>query len=149
MRVAVVGATGAVGREITRTLEAREFPLDDFVPFASSYRPGPVAWGVVSLYLFAATWASATFRQRLPKRIRPMWKKVHFAAYPLFAFTTVHLITVGTDAHLLPVALGVAVAVAGVLAAGGSVRAAQAQRLTGNSQDSSRNPSRWASKVSV
>jgi aspartate-semialdehyde dehydrogenase len=40
VRVAVVGATGAVGREITRTLEAREFPLDDFVPFASSRSAG-------------------------------------------------------------------------------------------------------------
>jgi aspartate-semialdehyde dehydrogenase len=36
MRVAVVGATGAVGREMLRTLEARDFPADDLVPLASS-----------------------------------------------------------------------------------------------------------------
>jgi aspartate-semialdehyde dehydrogenase len=40
MRVAVVGATGAVGREITRVLEQRAFPLDEFVPFASARSAG-------------------------------------------------------------------------------------------------------------
>jgi aspartate-semialdehyde dehydrogenase len=35
MRVAVVGATGAVGREMLRILEERAFPLDELVPFAS------------------------------------------------------------------------------------------------------------------
>lgn len=125
------------------------FGLEDlFVPFASSYRPGAVAWGVVSLYLFAVTWASATFRRRLPKRIRPLWKRAHLAAYPLFAFTTVHLITAGTDTRDLPVALGVAVAVAAVIAAGGYVRAARHPGLTGSSQETSRNASRWATKVS-
>ena len=36
----MVGATGAVGREITRTLQARGFPVDDFVPFASARSAG-------------------------------------------------------------------------------------------------------------
>lgn len=35
MRVAVVGATGAVGREMLRILEERSFPVDDLVPLAS------------------------------------------------------------------------------------------------------------------
>ena len=35
MRVAVVGATGAVGREMTRILEERDFPVTEFVPLAS------------------------------------------------------------------------------------------------------------------
>jgi aspartate-semialdehyde dehydrogenase len=34
-KVAVVGATGAVGREIIKTLHEREFPLDDIVALAS------------------------------------------------------------------------------------------------------------------
>jgi hypothetical protein len=122
---------------------------DLLVPFASSYRPGAVAWGVVSLYLSAVTWASATFRQRLPKRMRPLWKRAHLAAYPLFAFTTVHLITAGTDSSVLPVALGVAVAVAAVIGAGGYVRTARHTRLTGNSQGTPRDPSPWGPKVSA
>ena len=40
MRVAVVGATGAVGREMTRILEERRFPVDEFLPLASSRSAG-------------------------------------------------------------------------------------------------------------
>jgi aspartate-semialdehyde dehydrogenase len=40
MRVGVVGATGAVGREMLRILEERDFPLDDLVPFASARSEG-------------------------------------------------------------------------------------------------------------
>jgi aspartate-semialdehyde dehydrogenase len=40
MRVAVVGATGAVGREIIRTLEQRRFPADDLLPLASARSEG-------------------------------------------------------------------------------------------------------------
>jgi aspartate-semialdehyde dehydrogenase len=40
MRVAVIGATGAVGREMTRILEERSFPADAFVPLASSRSAG-------------------------------------------------------------------------------------------------------------
>jgi aspartate-semialdehyde dehydrogenase len=40
MKVAVVGATGAVGREMTRILEERSFPVDAFVPLASSRSAG-------------------------------------------------------------------------------------------------------------
>jgi aspartate-semialdehyde dehydrogenase len=35
MRIAVIGATGAVGRTMVAILEERSFPFDDFVPFAS------------------------------------------------------------------------------------------------------------------
>ena len=40
MRIAVVGATGAVGREMTRTLEERSFPADDVVLLASERSAG-------------------------------------------------------------------------------------------------------------
>ncbi len=40
MRVAVLGATGAVGREMLRTLEERRFPLDEVVPLASPRSAG-------------------------------------------------------------------------------------------------------------
>ncbi len=40
MRVAVIGATGAVGREMTRILEDRAFPVDGFVPLASARSEG-------------------------------------------------------------------------------------------------------------
>jgi len=40
MRVAVLGATGAVGREMLRTLGERRFPLDDLVALASPRSAG-------------------------------------------------------------------------------------------------------------
>jgi aspartate-semialdehyde dehydrogenase len=40
MRVAVVGATGAVGREIIRILEERDFPVDELVLLASARSAG-------------------------------------------------------------------------------------------------------------
>jgi aspartate-semialdehyde dehydrogenase len=40
MRVAVVGATGAVGRTMVRILEERAFPLDELLPLASERTAG-------------------------------------------------------------------------------------------------------------
>ena len=40
MNVAVVGATGVVGREMARILQERSFPVDAFVPLASSRSAG-------------------------------------------------------------------------------------------------------------
>jgi aspartate-semialdehyde dehydrogenase len=40
LKVAVVGATGAVGTEMLRILESRAFPVDDLVPLASSRSAG-------------------------------------------------------------------------------------------------------------
>ena len=40
MKVAVVGATGAVGREMIRILEERSFPVDELLPLASSRSAG-------------------------------------------------------------------------------------------------------------
>ena len=40
MKIAVVGATGAVGREMMRTLEERRFPVDELLPLASSRSAG-------------------------------------------------------------------------------------------------------------
>ena len=40
MKVAVIGATGAVGREMARILEERDFPVREFVPLASARSVG-------------------------------------------------------------------------------------------------------------
>ncbi len=42
LRVAVVGATGAVGREMLKTLHERSFPATEVVPFASERSAGTV-----------------------------------------------------------------------------------------------------------
>src|SRR4051812_28642060 len=40
LRIAVVGATGAVGREMFSVLETRKFPVGELIPFASDRSDG-------------------------------------------------------------------------------------------------------------
>jgi predicted ferric reductase len=68
---------------------------DLLVPFASSWKTGAVALGVVALYLLAAIEISSLYMRRLPRRL---WRIVHLTSYVLFWLATFHLITAGTDA---------------------------------------------------
>lgn len=83
------------------------------VPFASRWRTGAVAWGVVGLYLLVAIEATSLARQRLPRRL---WRTTHMASFPLFAVATVHALTAGTDARSWLFEL---IAVAGVMLVSG------------------------------
>src|SRR5207245_4628572 len=78
MRIAVVGATGAVGRTILQLLEERNFPLDEVAAFASprsegkrlAFRGGEVAVGGVDDRWFegidlALTSAGGTVARRI------------------------------------------------------------------------------------
>ena len=50
MRVAVVGATGAVGSTMLEVLAERSFPADEVVPFASERSAGrTLPWGGTEL----------------------------------------------------------------------------------------------------
>jgi predicted ferric reductase len=68
--------------------------LDLLVPFASTWRPGVVAWGVIALYLLVAVQATSLARRRVPHRL---WRRVHLAAFPLLVTATAHLLTAGSD----------------------------------------------------
>lgn len=68
--------------------------LELLVPLTSTYRPVAVAWGVLSLYVMAAVQFTALGRRRLPGRL---WRRIHYASFPLFALATVHTLTAGTD----------------------------------------------------
>jgi hypothetical protein len=94
------------------------------VPFAASWRPAAVAWGVVSLYLLLAVELTSLAKARIPRR---WWRTIHFASFPLFAMATIHGLTAGTDtgAWLFEGVATIAVlAVAGLTA----LRIHQAQR---------------------
>ncbi len=67
------------------------------VPFASSWSPLAVTFGVVSLYLLLAVELTSLARAQLPHDI---WRKVHYASFPLFLTATVHGLTAGTDSRL-------------------------------------------------
>ena len=77
---------------------------ETLVPFASSWRPWAMAWGVVSLYLLVAVELSSLARKRVPKAI---WRKIHYLSFPLFITATTHAFTAGTD---VGTTLGIAVA---------------------------------------
>lgn len=86
-----------------------EFGLADIViPFASEWRPGAVAWGVVSLWILVAVEVTSLLRRRLSRRT---WRAVHVTSYALFWTATAHGLTAGTDATG-PVYAAAAVAVA-------------------------------------
>jgi DMSO/TMAO reductase YedYZ heme-binding membrane subunit len=83
-----------------------DFGLADvLVPFASSWHPVAVAWGIVAFYLLLAVELTSLVRGRIPRR---WWRRVHLASFALFAVATVHAVTAGTDA-VSAVVLGVIV----------------------------------------
>ena len=88
--------------------------VDLLVPFAASWKPGAVAWGVVGLYVLLAVELTSLLRRRISTR---WWRRVHLLSFPLYGIATAHLLTAGTDATnpvlLLPV-LASLVAVAGL-----------------------------------
>ena len=69
-------------------------PRELFVPMASAWRPGAVAWGVVALYLLVAIQLTSWTMRKLPRRV---WHAVHLTSFPMFAFATVHAFTTGAD----------------------------------------------------
>lgn len=68
---------------------------DVLVPLASSWKPGAVAWGVAAFYLLLAVEFTSLARRRLSPRL---WRLVHTASLPLWAFSSAHLLSAGTDA---------------------------------------------------
>jgi len=69
-------------------------PSEVLVPFASTWHPAAVAWGVVGFYLLLAVELTSLARKQLSKRV---WRAVHFASFPLFVVATIHGLTAGTD----------------------------------------------------
>lgn len=80
--------------------------VDLFVPFASHWKPAPVAWGIIAFYLIVVVQVTSRWMKRLP---RALWHAVHLASYPAFALVAVHAFSAGSDAsnHYF-IALGVA-----------------------------------------
>jgi predicted ferric reductase len=68
---------------------------DILIPFASSWRTGAVALGVIAMYLVAAVEISSLLMRRLPRRL---WHRIHLSSYVSFWLATFHLVTAGTDA---------------------------------------------------
>jgi predicted ferric reductase len=72
--------------------------VDVLIPFTGSWHPAAVAWGIVGLYLLLAVELTSLLRSRISKRL---WRRTHYASFALFAATTVHAVTAGTDGTAL------------------------------------------------
>lgn len=68
-----------------------------FIPMASGWKRGPVAWGVVAFYLLVVVEGSSLVMRRIP---RQLWHAVHMLSLPMFVTGTVHGIMSGTDWRL-------------------------------------------------
>jgi predicted ferric reductase len=68
---------------------------DLFVPFASGWRTGAVAWGIVAFYVLLAVEVTSWCMRRIPKRV---WRAIHLSSLLMFVTGTIHLLRAGTDA---------------------------------------------------
>jgi len=67
---------------------------DVLVPFASSWKPTAVAWGIVAAWLLLAIELTSLQMRRLPKRV---WRGIHLTSYAVAVLATVHGFTAGSD----------------------------------------------------
>jgi DMSO/TMAO reductase YedYZ heme-binding membrane subunit len=85
---------------------------DVLIPFASSWKPGAVAWGIVGFYLLLAIEITSLLRSRISKKL---WRMTHFASFPLFVVASIHALTAGTDRNTLLLRYGIIVSAVAVL----------------------------------
>ena len=67
---------------------------DLFIPFAASYRPVWTGLGVIAADLALIVAISFPLKKRIGGR---NWRRLHWATYSIFVFSTAHGIAAGTD----------------------------------------------------
>jgi methionine sulfoxide reductase heme-binding subunit len=70
-------------------------PVQILIPGASSYRPVPVALGVVGMYATVLVLVSSWFRKGYSPKL---WRALHMAAVPAFVLSMLHGVFAGADA---------------------------------------------------
>lgn len=70
-------------------------PAEILVPFASRWKSGAVAWGVIATYLLVAVELTSLAMRRIPRR---WWRAVHLTSFVVFFTASMHGATAGTDA---------------------------------------------------
>lgn len=69
-------------------------PVDVLVPFASGWKPIPVAFGIGTFWLLVAVQATSLLMKKIP---RTLWRRIHMLSYLLFATSVVHALGAGSD----------------------------------------------------
>lgn len=71
------------------------FGLADIaIPYASDWKPGAVALGVLAMWLLVAVELTSLAMKRLPRKF---WRAVHLSSYVAFWLTSFHAAFAGTD----------------------------------------------------
>jgi predicted ferric reductase len=65
------------------------------IPYASNWKPGAVALGVLGAWLLVAVELTSLAMRRLPRKF---WRVVHLSSYLAFWVTSMHAAFAGTDA---------------------------------------------------
>ena len=92
-------------------------PSDVLIPFASAWKPEPVAWGIVAAYLLVTIECTSLLKKHLPLKV---WRWVHGASYAMYPAAILHSYRAGTDMHNLPLlgailVVAIAILIVGVL----------------------------------
>lgn len=66
-----------------------------FVPFASAWKTGPVAWGIGAFWALVIVEGSSLAKRRIG---RNTWRRLHYLSYPVALMTALHAAQAGTDA---------------------------------------------------
>lgn len=98
-------------------------PAQLLVPFATHWRPGAVAWGIVAFYLLVAVEVTSLLRRHLPMT---WWRRLHRASIAIFPLGTIHALKAGADSG--PLFRAVALWVSAALVLLGLVRLLTAKR---------------------
>lgn len=102
------------------------------IPYASQWRPGAVALGVVAMWCLVAIELTSLAMRRLP---RALWRGIHLTSYVVFWLASLHAAFAGTDStnrlYQLTTAVGIA-AVAWALVYRLTCRGADRRRSTRN-----------------
>jgi hypothetical protein len=69
-------------------------PRELFVPFASTWKPHAVTWGILSTYLLVAIQTTSWLMRKLPRKL---WHRIHVLSIPMLVMATVHGFLAGTD----------------------------------------------------
>ncbi len=73
------------------------FGLSDIlIPLATYYKPVWMAFGIVAAYLALAVWISTQMRPRIGYAL---WRRLHTLTFGVYLLSTIHGITIGSDAH--------------------------------------------------
>ena len=86
----VIVHVGAIWLDSYVTFGAKEL----FVPFASTWKPHAVAWGIFATYLLVAIQATSWTMRYLPRRL---WHRVHVLSVPMLAIAGIHGFLAGAD----------------------------------------------------